>query len=225
MLIVVLGMHRSGTSALTGLLEACGFSPGEVPDTSRGNAKGNREYQPVRRLNNELLKQAGGSWREPVTVAEAPDVLVEPMREALDSLQATHSKIIIKDPRMLFTWEAWRPLLPAQRQLVGSFRHPLAVAQSLIKRNRFELTSALALWSQYNQKLVDLHRSESFPLVRFDLAGADYLAQFSALAKSLLLTPDMDKVHRFYDAKLVHESPQGEVPPEQADLYAYLTAH
>lgn len=226
MLIVVLGMHRSGTSALTGLLEACGFSPGVVPGKSRGNAKGNREYQPVRRINNELLEQAGGSWREPVAVDSAPRAWIPRMQEVLATLQAEHPRVVIKDPRMLFTWEAWLPLLPAHTRIVGAFRHPVAVANSLLARNRFVMPAALNLWSQYNQALVNLHREKAFPLVSFDLTGEHYLAQFSALARQMSLNPDPEQVRAFYDVQLVNQRQKaGDLPEEQQALYAYLNRH
>jgi len=61
----VLGMHRSGTSYLTGILEEAGLWLGEVTRVSTFNAKGNRESPPLMRLNDAVLAANGGSWHCP----------------------------------------------------------------------------------------------------------------------------------------------------------------
>ena len=55
-LLFVLGMHRSGTSALTGALAKSGATPGAhlMPPTT-DNPEGYWECAPVARLNDELL--------------------------------------------------------------------------------------------------------------------------------------------------------------------------
>ena len=61
--LVVLGMHRSGTSALTGVLSRCGFAAGkQLIPANEFNAHG--YYEDVR-LNiclDDLLKGMGRSW-------------------------------------------------------------------------------------------------------------------------------------------------------------------
>jgi hypothetical protein len=63
--ITVLGMHRSGTSALTGCWRAAGVHLGTVAERSRYNPKGNQESESIRRLHDALLERCGGSWFEP----------------------------------------------------------------------------------------------------------------------------------------------------------------
>jgi len=63
--LVILGMHRSGTSAIAGSLEDCGVYLGDVNSCSPDNLKGNRELREVITLNEDLLKSAGGSWFSP----------------------------------------------------------------------------------------------------------------------------------------------------------------
>src|SRR5215471_2250594 len=62
-LLVILGMHRSGTSALTGALAKSGAAPGAhlMPPTN-DNPEGYWECLPVVRLNDEILKRLGSRW-------------------------------------------------------------------------------------------------------------------------------------------------------------------
>ena len=54
--VAVLGMHRSGTSALAGSLEQHGLFLGRVSTSNPHNPKGNRESAEVRRLNEDVLR-------------------------------------------------------------------------------------------------------------------------------------------------------------------------
>ena len=73
MQIVVLGMHRSGTSALCGLLNLAGVyfgREGEFIQTKDENPKGFWERKDVRRLNDEILHSLGSDWSEISTLEQ-----------------------------------------------------------------------------------------------------------------------------------------------------------
>ena len=63
--IIILGMHRSGTSCLAGTLEQAGVCLGKVSTNNQFNKKGNREHSDVMQLNNDLLQFNHGSWDKP----------------------------------------------------------------------------------------------------------------------------------------------------------------
>ena len=63
--VIVLGMHRSGTSLLTGSLEAAGLHLGKVNHAAPFNRKGNKENEPIRGFHDELLAKNGASWDRP----------------------------------------------------------------------------------------------------------------------------------------------------------------
>jgi hypothetical protein len=63
--IIVLGMHRSGTSLLTGRLEADGMYAGQVNTAARYNAKGNRENEDLRHFHDLMLASRGYDWKTP----------------------------------------------------------------------------------------------------------------------------------------------------------------
>src|SRR5215470_10184663 len=83
-LVVILGMHRSGTSALTGALAKSGATPGAhlMPPTT-DNPEGYWECAPVVRLNDELLKRMGSRWDSVVPLAG--DAFAQPAIEAVRS--------------------------------------------------------------------------------------------------------------------------------------------
>ena len=60
----VLGMHRSGTSWLAGSLEERGLALGEVNESAKYNAKGNRENSELQSLHAAVLRDSGGTWRD-----------------------------------------------------------------------------------------------------------------------------------------------------------------
>ena len=66
--IIVLGMHRSGTSCLTGILQGCGVELGEVFTCNPHNQRGNRENARIMILNDAILAHNGGAWNDPVDV-------------------------------------------------------------------------------------------------------------------------------------------------------------
>ncbi len=221
---LVLGMHRSGTSCLTGLLESSGLWLGDVARKSRFNRRGNLEHPSIRKVTRDLLDRHSGSWRD---IPEVDWLRVDP-RPVLRALAPyrENESWVIKDPRMLLMLPAFLPHLP-HRQLVGSFRHPEAVARSLEARNQMPLAEGVALWTQYNRRLVELHQKEPFPLVSFDLTGAPYLEQFERLCRQLEIPVNREAAHRVYEANLVHQAAAGgiELEAEPAHLYAYLRAH
>ena len=63
--VVVLGMHRSGTSLLAGTLQEAGLELGEVVHSAPHNRKGNRESISIRTLHEDLLERSGGRKRGP----------------------------------------------------------------------------------------------------------------------------------------------------------------
>ena len=135
--IVVLGMHRSGTSMLMGTLREAGLYVGDVLDKPFAlNRKGLQEPPAVLYMHEHLLEANGGSWHSP-----PKDVQWDKMHEAIRDLfiESRTGKSLwgFKDPRTLLTLEGWKSALP-NLELVGIFRHPSEVALSLKNRNDFD---------------------------------------------------------------------------------------
>jgi tetratricopeptide (TPR) repeat protein len=181
-LVLVLGMHRSGTSCLTGLLEDVGFSAGQVDRWDPFNHKGNRENVRVNCLNDALLQAENFAWNAPPPldwdVWKTVNPIFKRQRDALLTLDPSDSKPgILKDPRILLTLPFWCET-SADLRFIGIFRHPWAVASSVAARDTGQsFEDGLALWLAYNERLVQAHRRRPFPLLCFDLPFEAFVQQ------------------------------------------------
>ena len=120
--VLILGMHRSGTSCLAGSLEQAGLYLGDVMTSSPHNQKGNRENKAAMTLHEEVLRSNGGAWNAPPETVEWTPAHFQ----SLDQLVDTYPRRGlwgIKDPRMLFVLDTWQTRLQ-QPRYVGSLRHP-----------------------------------------------------------------------------------------------------
>jgi hypothetical protein len=172
--ICVLGMHRSGTSCLTGLLEDAGVYLGGVSKQNPHNRKGNQENLLIMRLHDEVLKDNGGGWDNPPHGDAAWSDAQTAALSAILEQYAGHPLWAFKDPRSLFTLSAWQQALP-QLAHIGTFRHPGAVAQSLHRRGKMSAEQGFALWLRYNARLLELQTRYGFDLLCFDLEPEGYM--------------------------------------------------
>lgn len=167
--LIVLGMHRSGTSAIARQLHRAGLYVGQAAELlapQADNPGGFWERRDVLDLNDEILAEAGGSWYSPpASCPAATGSQREKIAAILASLDAS-SPWVIKDPRLILTWGAWAPLARGTRQLLV-FREPLAVAQSLQRRHGFPLALGLDLWEWYNRRALSLLDPDAF-IVSYD---------------------------------------------------------
>ncbi len=155
MQIVILGMHRSGTSAVTRLVNMMGAYAGSGNDligANDENPKGFWERQDVIDINDALLRYHQCEWydvsRWPLSgaedVAAAPAELDARIQSLTHDLVA-HGHYVIKDPRLCHTLGYWKPYLP-QPFVIIVHRDPMEIALSLQKRNGFSIAAGLALW-------------------------------------------------------------------------------
>jgi len=186
--ILVLGMHRSGTSCLTGILAEVGFHLGGVRQHTRGNPKGNQEIPKVWQLNNKLLAHNNSDWTRPVVVEEwLPEH--ERQRDEILGQLTTAERWVLKDPRTLFTLRFWQAGLTAPPLLVGSYRHPTAVTHSLLSRDPLNETISLELWKRSNYQLLEYCSSGNVLLVCFDDEPEAYLRSVHNLLSQLGIEP------------------------------------
>lgn len=208
--IFVLGMHRSGTSCLTGVLQACGVYLGEVSTRNPNNLRGNRENRRVNALNESLLQLNGGSWRQPVFISNwSPEhaLLRDELVTELSDI-AGRNWWAIKDPRLLFTLPFWLDAI--QPRFIGTFRHPVSVARSLAGRQSQPLSfdQGIALWQKYNTNLLALHEQSPFPLVNFDLPSTEYVMNvISCLSAIGVSKISQEHVHAFFADELRSQKP------------------
>lgn len=203
-IVIVLGMHRSGTSCLTGSLQLAGLDLGEFSAWNPHNLKGNRENAEVMALNESILVANGGRWdMPPRKVRWQPEHSAEARR--ILAKYAAKSAWGFKDPRTLLTLDGWLELGIAP-DYIGIFRHPMAVAGSLLQRSvdAFDLPRALGLWYAYNKRLLHYYREKPFPLLCFDWSENEFHDALERSMRHIGLHPGAGD-ERFYTAELVHQ--------------------
>jgi hypothetical protein len=154
--VLVLGMHRSGTSVLTGLFGALGC---EMPKTllkaTPDNLKGYWESRAVMELNDAALASAGSKWDDlalfNIDWYSSPIYLqfLERGREVIRDEFSNSPFFVLKDPRICRLTPYWLAVLEAEQVLpvaALALRNPMEVAQSLQKRDGMSLEYGLLLW-------------------------------------------------------------------------------
>lgn len=226
-IVAVLGMHRSGTSALAGTLAEQGVDFGDVSRSNRFQPKGNHESRKLMRLHDRILRRCGGTWWDPPGQG-AIDIRPR-MRERLATILGEYeSRVVgVKDPRMLVLMELWRDL-PLAR--IGTLRNPVDVTRSLQARARelgepAELADERRcerLWRHYNSLLLAEHDREPFPLLNFDEAASFGPGAVAAL-RSYGIAADREVT--FFDPGLTanrEDDWRADMEPETLALYDAL---
>lgn len=143
--VLVLGMHRSGTSAAAAAIEALGFDLGPaaslLPAVAHDNPRGYAEQRAILDLNEELLALLGGTWWRPPTLqrgwerATRLNGIRHKARATLASLYGGRPRWVVKDPRIALTLPFWlEAMAPVRPAAVICVRGPAAVATSLQRR-------------------------------------------------------------------------------------------
>lgn len=162
--VIVLGMHRSGTSALARVLNLCGaYLPANLrPPKLRNNPKGSWEPEEVVALNERILRHLGGAWNivdfELPEGASLSDEFEHDVGALLAAEYGDEPTILIKDPRVCVLAPLWHAALERagyRPVYVVPIRDPLEVAQSLHERGDMSVPEGLALWLCYMQRVIE----------------------------------------------------------------------
>lgn len=162
--VVVLGMHRSGTSALARVLNLCGaVLPVKLKPPKLGvNPKGFWEPEAVLDLNVRAMRQLGGDWtRVDFSLPSTGAFVDEFENDACALLQSEYGDqqtILIKDPRICVLAPLWHRSLVAagyRPVYVVPIRNPLEVARSLHARGDMSVNEGLLLWLAYMKRVAE----------------------------------------------------------------------
>ena len=176
--ILILGMHRSGTSALSELVQSLGIYCDNALHGTKANWEnphGFWERRDVRQLNDFLLEAAGASWYR-LTNFDLAAIGKESLASFYERAESIitelnkHPSWVIKDPRLCLLLPLWRRLL-AKPICIIIWRNPLEVAKSLDARNNFFVSQGVTLWEYYN--LAALRGSAGLP--RLIISHADLM--------------------------------------------------
>lgn len=225
--VFVLGMHRSGTSLLTGLLvEGMGYNPGgPLIEPRKFNEKGYYELVPLVTQDLKWLDQQQVDYiRSPhqfdITKTAAAD---HPLQEdGLEALFFLNRNIpipyIVKAPTLCLTLPLWISFLSTKPAVVLTFRDPMDVAYSLERRERQPLRHGFRAWITYNQRAVQhtqglcvvttSHKHILQDPIQEVTRLSSELTQKCGVAPPLRRTLSAAVAHEFVSEKLQHPTPR-----------------
>jgi hypothetical protein len=158
--ILVLGMHRSGTSAAAGfMVKLGGAQPKTLLPADDGNERGYFESQALMTFHDELLASAGSSWSDwrqfnPAWYQSPTATTFRKRAKQLFKEEFDGEPLaVLKDPRVCRFVPFWLKVLAgtkARARVVIPVRAPLEVAFSMRKRNGFSLATGALLWLRHN---------------------------------------------------------------------------
>ena len=152
---IIAGMHRSGTSALSRVMNLLGYDiPGELDTNTHHNASGHWEPVAFVALNMHIIAELGSDWcelrlPESSTFAAVGSDTQQRIAAYADSSFGHHPLTVVKDPRVCYTLPLWMDEVHRRQHtclILLPYRHPVEVAKSLAARDAMPLNSGLALW-------------------------------------------------------------------------------
>lgn len=189
--VLVAGMHRSGTSVLTRLLVSLGCdAPRTLMHADDHNARGYWESQKIADLNDAILESAGSAWDD--WERFNPDWFASPRAadfrdravELLASEYGDSRLLVLKDPRICRLLPFWSDVVAAfgaTARIAIPLRNPLEVAESLATRDAIPTSIGTLLWLR---NVVDAE-ADSRALPRAFTRYEDILSDWRAVAAQL----------------------------------------
>lgn len=198
-LVFVLGMHRSGTSAVTRGLEVLGVELGDrLLPPAKDNQKGFFEDADAHALNVEAMHALGSDWHAlaPIEI-DLDDPRLDALRPRFASLLRKRLEgralFALKDPRinvLLPLWQRACADVGVEPSYVITTRHPMSVAESLSSRDGIAAVKSYYLWLDYVASAL-LHSAGATRLVvSYDLLMREPEPQLRRLATGLKLPFD-----------------------------------
>jgi hypothetical protein len=181
--VVILGMHRSGTSLITRLVSLLGLALSSDDDLlvgQKGNPRGHWESKSLLAFDGRLLEELGGTWFCPPLLGpqELSRMLDRHGAEALSRLHHAHPNHpwVWKDPRACVLLPFWSAVLAHRAAYVLVVRHPFEVSDSLARRNGCTPALSLALWERYTRQAMLGAAGRPMMVCTYDEVLADPLA-------------------------------------------------
>ncbi len=227
--LFVLGMARSGTSALTRVLSLCGSTlPAGMCGADGNNSRGYWEPRAAIMLNEMILRRHDSNWYDPTLRlqeecafgAEEKAACVAEITAYLGTLPAA-PVVVIKEPRITALSSLW---FEAARGVgfdiatVIAVRHPREVVASAAKYVNTSPQLSSALWLKYN--LLAERQTRGIPRVFVDYGNLldDWHREVKRIAATLEIdmdTADEGAIEEFLTPELRRQRCGGPV----ADLF------
>ncbi|UTA49544.1 hypothetical protein L1F30_08400 [Simiduia sp. 21SJ11W-1] len=193
--LVIVGMHRSGTSCLSGILAILGaLPPAHLIPANEANKKGYWESFEINRFNDSVLADLGQSWRDiyPIELKRLDSTklsaYVGQAEKIIEQEFDGRTLPLIKDPRISLVQPIWHSALDMagyKPKYVFTVRNPDEIASSLVKRNGMGYFHSLMLTIRYWLDVEYYTRDQPRVFVHFDLLLDDWKEQASRICNTL----------------------------------------
>lgn len=214
-LLVVLGMHRSGTSLVAGILSQCGVNFGDnLMMATVDNPKGYFEDLELVQINSRILNRFGSHWSDarPVNFGLIGNLRSFNYRyrilRFLRNSFKEHDLFGVKDPRLCRLLPFWERFFDAyDGRYVITFRSPFEVAESLKNRDGMTLHQGLKLWASYNLDILERTRDKKRIVLSFKTVVEKPELLISALSSHFgLVLDDKEITEKDFRDKTLYRS-------------------
>ncbi|MGB0906165.1 MAG: sulfotransferase family protein [Maricaulaceae bacterium] len=216
--IIILGMHRSGTSVLARILSILGGSlPNTLLGSNEGNQRGHWESEVLIAKNEEFLSNLGSSWQDfrlikPTKMrGKSSETMRENISTALREEYEGKENWIIKEPRLCRMAQLYFDTLKSQgvnSHIIIAIRNPLEVAGSLHARDKIPIHQGLLMWLTHMLEAERVTRDMPRSFVHYeDLLDAPTEEMKRLLSEMKVLLPyseleTQDQIERFVTPSL-----------------------
>lgn len=230
-IVIVLGMHRSGTSAFTGALKIAGFDLGsDLMQANEYNIKGYFENNKIVELNDKILGYFNASWDSMFFLPEKWEKDERLKQSKLDAIQIINSEfnsennIAIKDPRigiLLPFWKSVFETLQIKPNYCVILRSPIEISLSLENRDHFSIQKSHILWTNYLMAIELSTRAEKRIFIDFHeflkspIGTLKKLSSYFKLDESFPQTEMEAEIEEFVNPKLRHHNSSSKVTSDK----------
>ena len=237
--LLVLGMHRSGTSALTRVLNFAGadLPTNLMPPIENNNEKGFWESNDLYRIHEELFECLNTSWDDLTAdnLSRLDSDIADSFRKRIiDVLKNDFSGsrlFVIKDPRICRFARYWISILEefgAEPLFIIIIRSPLEVCDSLLSRDGFSEAKTLLLWLRHFLEAEYHTRDQKRTFVSFDMLLEDWCGVLQKIGEELdIRWPPLShyttvEVEDFLEKKLRHHASDPDEIEARPDIVSWI---
>jgi hypothetical protein len=248
--VIVLGMHRSGTSCMSEVLMNLGLYPGDSKEflkASEYNKHGYFENSGVVDCNEKILTNRVaalikgnhnplttslpgrgwifGAWQK--NILEGESLLTEAVVQSLEKNKPEDACLLIKDPRFCLTLGSWKEHLNIKAAIL-MVRDPNAVAGSLLRRQSIMPQVSQDLWNLYTGSAISQLDNIPGLIVDYDCLTKNSSTELSRVVGFLkvneikVLEHNEAEVLAGVDERLNHSRQEVLVSMAQESLYQAL---
>lgn len=244
--ICILGMHRSGTSAIARVINLLGVFLGESDDmmaSSPENPEGFWERNDLNLIHERMLDQLKKRWDTAMppqnqwyTSASFRHIWKD-LRELIKVKFSEHKLWGWKDPRTSLLLDVWKDLLKElgiDLACLYVVRNPIDVAKSLERRDGFPYDKSFGIWFNYNIAALNASASLLRVFVSYERLLSNWKSELKKCAQGLSIPWPKDdtelskNINEFIRPELSHSNSKiddlekSDVPDPVIKLYKLL---